>query len=194
LDREDDDGEKRAMIRCDVRTLACGLMSVLLSVTAPCIADETAAGPMTNDRITALLDRMDVEWEGSPGNWRFLFNGTAVTVVTDANADRMRIIAPVAAVTELGGTTLLRLLQANFDSALDARYAIAQGYLWSAFIHPLASLSDRELLGGLGQVLNLVSTFGGSYSSGSIVFGGGDSGDIEERRLIEELINRGLAI
>jgi hypothetical protein len=182
------------MIRCDARTLAYGLMSVLLSATVQCIADETAAGPMTNDRITALLERIDVEWEGGPGNWRFLFNGIAVTVVTDTNADRMRIIAPVAALTELGDTTLLRLLQANFDSALDARYAIAQGYLWSAFIHPLAALSDRELLGGLGQVLNLVHTFGGSYSSGGIVFGGGDSGEIEERRLIDELIKRGLAI
>ncbi len=115
------------MIRRGARTLAVGLMFVLLAPPVLCIADETLNGPMTNDRISTLLDRMDVEWEGSPGHWRFEFNGIAVTVVTDANADRMRIIAPVAVVTELGDAELLRLLQANFDSALDARYAIAQG-------------------------------------------------------------------
>ncbi len=31
-------------------------------------------------------------------------------------------------------------MQANFDTALDARYAIAKGALWSTFIHPLSDL------------------------------------------------------
>jgi hypothetical protein len=81
------------------------------------------------------------------------------------------------------------LLQANFDSALDARYAIAQDTLWGTFIHPLSELSDEEFLVGLAQTVNVVTSYGTSYSSGMFIFGGGDSSDIERQRLIEELKN-----
>jgi len=39
-------------------------------------------------------------------------------------------------------------MQANFDSALDARYAIAKGKLWSAFIHPLSELNEEQFFSG----------------------------------------------
>ena len=65
-----------------------------------------------------------------------------------------------------------RILQANFDTALDARYAIARNVLWSTFIHPLSSLSDKEFLSGLGQAINIVINYGKSYSSGALSFGG----------------------
>ena len=85
-------------------------------------------------------------------------------------------------------------MQANFDTALDARYAIAKDTLWSAFIHPLHSLDDEAFLLGLGQVVNLVNTFGSSYTSGLLIFRGGDSGGIREKELLDELIGKGLAI
>ena len=84
---------------------------------------------------------------------------------------------------------LLRLMQANFDSALDARYAIAQGALWSTFIHPLSSINDEDFVSGLGQTVNLVLTYGSSFASGGVVFGGGDS-QVEQNQLIEELQDR----
>ena len=70
---------------------------------------------------------------------------------------------------------MLRIMQANFDSALDARYAIAQGKLWGTFIHPLSELSDLEFLIALGETANIVLSYGTSYSSGMFMFGGGDS-------------------
>ncbi len=85
-------------------------------------------------------------------------------------------------------------MQANFDTALDARYAIAKATLWSTFIHPLRSLDDEALLKGLGQVVNLANTFGSTYSSGLLIFGGGDSRGIQEKELIDHLIKKGLAI
>jgi hypothetical protein len=88
---------------------------------------------------------------------------------------------------------LRRVMQANFDSALDARYAIARGRLWAVFIHPLAALDRKELLSGLIQTINIARSYGQSYSGGASVFGGGDSNDIY-RRLLEELLEKGEAL
>ena len=106
----------------------------------------------------------------------------------------MRILVPVINVDELQDNELARLMQSNFDSALDARYAIAKDIIWGAFIHPLSSLTDREFLSGLGQTVNLSITFRKTYSSGALVFQGGDSSDLQRKELIDQLIERGLAI
>jgi len=108
-------------------------------------------------------------------------------MVYDIGADRMRIVIPIEQTDELEDGELLRLMQANFDSALDARYAIARGLVWGTYIHPLSTLTDEEFLVGLGQTANVVLTFGDSYSSGMFMFNSGDSAEIEQRKLIEEL-------
>lgn len=46
----------------------------------------------------------------------------------------MRVMIPINAADVLPPEELLRLMQANFDSALDARYAIANELLWGVFI------------------------------------------------------------
>lgn len=104
----------------------------------------TAPG-MTNERLGTLLRRIDDDIRGVEGRWQLTFEGYSALVVTDEAADRMRIMVPVAAVDDLDSEQLHRLLQANFDSALDARYAIARDRVWAVFLHPLASLSEREL-------------------------------------------------
>ena len=52
-----------------------------------------------------------------------------VLVVTDERAARMRIMTEVADAGKIEPARLYRILQANFDSALDARYAVAKGVL-----------------------------------------------------------------
>ncbi len=47
---------------------------------------------------------------------------------------------------------------------------------------------------GLGQTVNLVTTFGSTYTSGLLNFGGGDSKVIQEKQLIQELLDKGRAI
>ena len=53
-------------------------------------------------------------------------------------------------------------------------YAIAQGAVWSAFIHPLSALDEREFFSGMGQTMSLVVTYGSTFSSGALTFSGGD--------------------
>ena len=137
-------------------------------------------------RIRDAIKRIDPLAEFSGNSANFTVERVPVTLVYDLNADRMRLVAPIASTEEVDEALLLRLMQANFESALDARYAIAQGALWSTFIHPLSQLSREEFVSGLGQTVNLVLTFGRSYNSGAVVFGGGDNSDAD-RSLIEEL-------
>jgi len=119
------------------------------------------------------------------GFWRLTVRDREVLVITDERADRMRVIADVAKAEGLEPELLYRLMQANFDTALDARYAIARGTLWSAYIHPLGALDYRQFISGVAQVVNLAQTFGSTFSSGSLSFGGGDSGE-----LIQELLKQ----
>ncbi len=157
-------------------------------------AQPAPAAPTSNARLDELIRRIDPKTEGGSGFWRLTVEGRTLTVITDERADRMRIITPVAPAETLEPARLARLLQANFDSALDARYAIARGILWSAFIHPLGSLADADFLSGLGQVVNLAATYGASYSSGALVFQGGDSSELQRRELIEQLLKKGLPL
>lgn len=181
--------------------LAQIILALSLSVT-PALAQQSdgddsqgndTAGKMTVDRLHEIIVRIDKDAVGDNGVWQLRVEDFPVTVVTDATNDRMRIVVPVARIEGLSERDLLRVMQANFDSALDARYAIGQEILWSTFIHPLAALEDEEFLSALGQTVNLVVTFGSTYSSGALFFGGGDSQGLIERKLIDELIRRGKA-
>ncbi|MFB9149603.1 type III secretion system chaperone [Roseovarius ramblicola] len=145
---------------------------------------------MTLERLDAVIRALDPEAQGNGKVWQFTIDGVQVLVVTDARADRMRAIAPVARSAEVTPEQMTRMMQANFDSALDARYAIARDVLWSAYIHPLAALQKDQLISGIGQVVNLVQSFGTLYSSGGLLFGGGDSGALQ-RALIDELLKKG---
>ena len=50
--------------------------------------------------------------------------------------------------------------------------------IWSVYIHPLASLEQEELISAIAQVVTAAETFGVTYTSGAMVFGGGDSSEI----------------
>lgn len=103
--------------------------------------------------------------------------------VYDEEADRMRIMTPILQASFLNEEVQTRMLQANFDSVLDARYAIANGIVWATFIHPLSSLTEKEFLSGISQSVTAAETFGSTYTSGAVTFGGGDSNSIHQELL-----------
>ncbi|MDJ0908275.1 MAG: type III secretion system chaperone [Woeseiaceae bacterium] len=142
---------------------------------------------MTPERLGELILRVDSEAVLDGTTWLMVVEGIEAVVIFDPAADRMRIMIPIEPADELEQAELVRLMQANFDSALDARYAIAQGMLWGTYIHPLSTLTDEQFLVAIGQTVNVVTSYGTSYSSGLFIFGSGDSAEIERQRLIEEL-------
>lgn len=150
--------------------------------------------PMSIARLDALIRRAgeDVQRQGT--RWVFKVAERQIQVVSDPRADRMRILVPVRDVSGLDARELYRLLQAGFETALDARYAIAGEMVWSVFIHPLRTLDDAEFLSGLGQTINLAKTYGTEYTSGLLSYGGGDAAARKRRQLIDELLKSGDAI
>lgn len=154
-------------------------IATLLAAASPALAvhDGPDGHAMSNQRLDGLLRELTGEIEGRPGLWYLEYRGHPVYVITDEAADRMRIIVQIAPVGELDRDILFRMMQANFDSALDARYAIARGVLWSAFIHPLSPLSDDQFRSGFAQAETLADTYGAGFSSGGLRFRGGDSDD-----------------
>lgn len=158
------------------------------------LAQEAAPEPreevMTLDRMADILSALDPDSLRNGAAFQLTLADIPVLVITDPQADRMRAMVPIRSAAGLEPDELMRLMQANFDSALDARYAVANGRLWGVFIHPLSPLTREQLISGLVQTINVARTYGQTYSGGAQVFGGGDSNEIY-RELFEELLNRG---
>ncbi|MEL6288050.1 MAG: hypothetical protein AAFQ35_04645, partial [Pseudomonadota bacterium] len=157
-------------------------------------AQSVPEGSMTIARMGEIVGRLDSEAKGVAGRWQFSVEKRTVLIVTDVRNNRMRIMVPVRPASDIAPPLLKRLMQANFDTALDSRYAIANDILWATFIHPLRSLHDRQFIEAIGQTVNLAETFGTTFSSGLLSYGGGDSRGIIERQLIDGLLERGLPI
>ena len=147
---------------------------------------EASPAPLTAERLNDLLLIIDDSTERDGNSWQLMVSNRSVLVVCDPDSDRMRIMTPVANASMVNEALAIRMLQANFDAVLDARYAIANDLVWSVFIHPFTSTSDSELASAIGQVVVAADTFGSSFTSGALIYGGGDT-QKEHENLLNEL-------
>ena len=167
-------------------------IALVVSVTMAGAQDTPGASeaPMTMERLGQIVLALDPDATVAGNAIEFAIDDIPVIVIADPVADRMRAMVPIRSADGLEPDELMRLMQANFDSALDARYAVARGRLWGTFIHPLSPLEKDQLISALVQTINVARTYGQSYSGGALTFGGGDSNGIY-RDLFEELKKRG---
>ena len=128
---------------------------------------------MTTSAIGRLLDSYLTELEGEDGFWRGMREDVQIFVLSDDSHDRMRIMAPIGELKELESKVLQMLLEANYDRALDAKYALRGREVWSVSVHPLATLAPDDFASFLDQVVRLVKNTGSSYASSDLVFGAG---------------------
>lgn len=128
---------------------------------------------MDLERMDQIVRSMSDQVRREQNVWQLQYEGVLLTIVTDVRANRMRIVAAVGPVANLTPDQHQAVMLANFHTALDARYAVSQGTLFSAFIHPLSTLHPDDLKSGIRQTATLAQTFGTSYNSGELIFGGG---------------------
>jgi|SRR5687767_6395016 len=126
---------------------------------------------MTLGTLGQLLDRLLEEKEGSEGFWHGQRDGVTIYVVADEEHDRMRIMSPIGEMRKADAGFLAILLQANFDRALDAKYALRKREVWSVFMHPMSTLVPDDLGTFIDQVARLVKNTGTTYASSDLVFG-----------------------
>jgi hypothetical protein len=136
---------------------------------------------MTTAAISKLIESYLTELEGRQGFWRGMREEVPVYVFCDDKNDRMRLMAPVGELRELDSAVLQVLLQANYDRALDAKYALRGLEVWSVSVHPLATLAPDDFASFLEQVVKLVKNTGTTYASSDLVFlASGTEGDEDE--------------
>ena len=150
------------------------LITILLIFLPTLLIAQSAFDKMSNSKMEKVLIRESTKIEGTSGNWQLLFRERPLMVITDTNANRMRIMTAVAEESELTDTIKDAILEANFDRALDAKYAVYKGYVWSVFTHPLEELTVEQLKDAMIQVVKLSENYGSTYTSTDLVFGGGD--------------------
>lgn len=166
--------------------------SLAFVVSASLVFGQSAApeSPMTLARLTQIIQEIDPDAKVINNTMDLTVEDIPVLIVVSEPANRMRAMVPIRSAEDLTAQELERVLQANFDSALDARYAIAQGKLWSVFIHPLSPLERDQFLSGLVQTIDVARTYGQTYSGGATIFGNGDSSGIYDE-LLKKLLKKG---
>lgn len=169
------------------------LLVCLAFVAQPLFAQDAPEPAMDALRMAEILHAIDPEATQRGIVTELTIDDVPIMVIVDEPSDRMRAMVPIRSAQGIEPEELQRMMQANFDTALDARYAVARGRVWGVFIHPLSPLEREQLLSGLIQTVNLARTYGQAYTGGAQHFGGGDSNGIY-RELLEELLKKGEAL
>ena len=145
---------------------------------------------MTPSRMAEIVLALDPDAQPTSTGFEMTIDDVPVLIIVDVTANRMRAMVPIRLADNITAEELTRVMQANFDSALDARYALANGRLWGVFIHSLGELRKDQLISGLGQTVNIAKTYGTLFTGGTFQFGTGDSGALQ-RDLLDDLLQRG---
>ena len=125
---------------------------------------------MNNEKLGEIIYVVADSLRGKAGNWQFVIKDRLLICVTDENNNRMRIMSPIVEQKKLAYTDMLKVMEANFHTALDVKYAISDNLLWSVFIHPLKELNKIQVVDAIQQVYMAASTYGTTYNSSGLLF------------------------
>jgi len=132
---------------------------------------------MSNDDIDQALQELAgpsaIQRADLPmgARWVFAVDDMPAWIQTQPESNRMRIVVEIGEPRGRVHAELVSFMEANFHSALDARYALHDGRLVAAFLHPLRELTRDQFRDALGQVVSCALTAGDENSGGSLVFG-----------------------
>ncbi len=127
---------------------------------------------MDNKTLESIYTSVSDSIQGKDGAWQFFIKEVQLLSITDTKNNRMRIISPIADSNSLNNDLIKAALVANFHTALDVKYAVSDGVLWSVFIHPLKELSKSQVKDAVSQVYYANINFGTTFASTSLVFPG----------------------
>jgi len=148
------------------------LILTILTINSPLFSQEPPAKQqgMSNQIMERILKGKVELLEGSLGNWQMIYQERLVFILTDETNNRMRIFTPFLEVDSLQNGEADKLLEANFHSALDAKYCLFEGLVMSVYTHPLRELTQQQFEDALLQVVTLAGNFRGSFSSTDLLF------------------------
>ena len=131
---------------------------IAVTISATPVFAQDAEQHMTLEWMGQIGKVLDEDVNITPSGFEFAISDVPVLIVADLRANRMRAMVPISYPESMTPAELERLMQANFDNALDARYAIAMGRLRGVFIHPLKEPERDQLISGIAQRVNVAQT------------------------------------
>lgn len=137
-----------------------------------CLCFQGYSQDMDLRTMSRIINKESPQVEGEIGTWQAVYGQRVIYIITDVNANRMRIMTPVIELSKVKKKEYLTLLEANFDRALDAKYCIFEDYLMTVYTHPLKELTEPQFIDAMRQVVTLAYNYGTSYTSTDMIFGG----------------------
>ena len=156
------------MFKCFPAVTLLFTISLSLGLASSAMANDK----MTQAKLEGIITAMADSSKGEGGIIRFSFDGVPMMLMTSAPHNRMRVVAPVTEYAKLTPAQIMAMMESNYHKALDARYAVSDGVVYAAYIHPLQELTQGQLELSVIQVATLVRTFGTEYTSGVLSFSG----------------------
>ena len=155
-----------------ILTLSLATLAVAIAIPAVDNAEDKGMAP---ELLAKTIEAYGKDIKINNNVISFSYNNVSLYCIWDQKANRMRLISPIAKADKVPQDVLILALQANYHTLLDARYAIGDDIVYSAFIHPLSPLTAEELRSAIRQVATAAATFGNEYTSGELVFPGNRS-------------------
>ena len=124
---------------------------------------------LSNGKLVDIFEKEAHQLTGETGGWTMIYQNVPIIAVADEAANRMRVFTPIIKEKYIKKGEMKRMLEANFDSALDAKYCIFEGLVISVFTHSMDALTEEQLVDGMRQVVVLADNYGKNYSSTDLV-------------------------
>ena len=111
---------------------------------------------MTPDEITHTLKDLfgEIVEQPAPTSWQVQTPKFRLLVLLSEDGSWLRILLPIADSQE-AQPFFDRLLEANFDTTLETRYALHQNVLWGVFQHNLNTLAISDFSAAVARLLAL---------------------------------------
>ncbi len=114
---------------------------------------------MTLDELNGALAALGAT-ERSESSWRLTVKASSalrqtITCLADGREDTLRLVCPVAELTDLTEEDKDRLLEASFRASLSARFGAFEGVVVAAWGGRLSTLEPPELADAVAEVLAL---------------------------------------
>jgi hypothetical protein len=125
-------------------------------------SSRTRHAAMTVERVLKILKERDITSQGKSGQWEFSYEGRQVFLLADSEHNRIRLVTPVVRLDLLRQNAdfkevelLQEMLASDYLATGDVRFCLNNHIIWVAFLHPLDSLNERDLLNALEQLVEV---------------------------------------
>ncbi|MDB9315021.1 hypothetical protein PN462_18045 [Spirulina sp. CS-785/01] len=112
---------------------------------------------MNLDTITAILEKLfpqtTVE-QPSQETWQVVTEDFRLLALLSEDLSWLRVMLPIAP-GQQAQVYFEQLLQGNFDTTQEAKYALYQGVLWGVYEHRLNTLTPEDLENAIARLIRL---------------------------------------